>query len=49
MCGKCIHIFARQPEGKKPLGRPRHREEDGVIRHLRKINCDSVDWIHLAY
>jgi hypothetical protein len=25
---KCITIFGRKPEGKRPLGRPRHRWED---------------------
>jgi hypothetical protein len=32
-------------EGKRPLGRPRHRWEDGVRRNLREIGLGSVDWI----
>jgi hypothetical protein len=34
-----------KPEGKRPLGRPRHRWEDGIRMDLREIGCGSVDWI----
>jgi hypothetical protein len=37
-----------KPEGKKPLGRPRRRWEDGIRMDLRKIGWGSVDWIQLA-
>jgi hypothetical protein len=37
-----------KPEGKKPLGRPRRRWEDGVKMDLREIGWGSVEWIHLA-
>jgi hypothetical protein len=41
-------ILMGKPEGKKPLGRPRRRCEDGIRKDLRKIGWGSVDWIQLA-
>jgi hypothetical protein len=37
-----------KPEGNRPLGRPRHRWEDGIRMDLREIGGGSVDWIQLA-
>jgi hypothetical protein len=37
-----------KPEGKRPLGRPRRRWEDGIRMDLREIGWESVDWIQLA-
>jgi hypothetical protein len=37
-----------RPEGKRPLGRPRHRWEDNIKLHLREIGIDGVSWIQLA-
>jgi hypothetical protein len=37
-----------KPEGKRPLGRPRRRWEDGIRMALREIGWGSVDWIQLA-
>jgi hypothetical protein len=34
-----------KPEGKRPLGRPRRRWEDGI---RIEIGLGSVDWIQLA-
>jgi hypothetical protein len=36
------------PEGKRPLGRPRRRWEDGIRMELREIGLGDVDWIQLA-
>ena len=36
------------PEGKRPLGRPRHRWEDNIKMELQEIGCVSMDWIELA-
>jgi hypothetical protein len=36
------------PKGKRPLGRPRHRWEDGIIMDLRQTGLRGVDWIRLA-
>jgi hypothetical protein len=37
-----------KPEGKRPLGRPRRRWEDGIRMGLREIGLEGVDWIRLA-
>jgi hypothetical protein len=37
-----------KPEGKRPLGRPRRRWEDGIRMDLREIGLGGVDWILLA-
>jgi hypothetical protein len=36
------------PEGKRPLGRPRHRWEGEIKMDLREIGWGGVEWIHLA-
>jgi hypothetical protein len=41
-------VLVGKPEGKIPLGRPRHRWEDGIRMVLRKIGWRGVDWIRLA-
>jgi hypothetical protein len=40
-------LFGR-PEGKRPLGRPRHRWEDNIKMYLREIRIDGANWIRLA-
>jgi hypothetical protein len=40
-------VLMGKPERKTPLGRPRHRWEDGIRMDLREIG-GSVDWIQLA-
>jgi hypothetical protein len=37
-----------KPEGKRPLGWPRRRWEDGIRMDLRKIGLWGVDLIRLA-
>jgi hypothetical protein len=37
-----------RPEGKKPLGKPRHRWEENIKIHLWEIGFRGVDWIHLV-
>jgi hypothetical protein len=34
-----------KPEGRRPLGRPRRRWEDGIRMDLREIGLGGVDWI----
>jgi hypothetical protein len=36
------------PEGKRPLRRPRRRWVDNIIMDLREIGWDGMDWINLA-
>jgi hypothetical protein len=38
-----------KPEGKRPLGRPRRRWEDGIRMDLREIGWGSVEWTQLAH
>jgi hypothetical protein len=42
------NILVGKPEGRRPLGRPRHRWEDNIKMDLRKIGFGNLDWIHLA-
>ena len=37
-----------KPEGKRPLGRPRHTWEDNISMDLKKVGCVPGDWIPLA-
>jgi hypothetical protein len=41
-------VLVGKPEGKRPLGRPRHRWEDNFKMNLQKVGCGSMDWIELA-
>jgi hypothetical protein len=41
-------VFMGIPEGKRPLGRPRRRWEDGITMDLKEIDCGSVDWVQLT-
>jgi hypothetical protein len=45
---KMYKVFVAKPEGRRPLGRPRRRWEDGVRMDLREIGLGVVDWILLA-
>jgi CRISPR/Cas system-associated protein Cas7 (RAMP superfamily) len=36
-----------EPEGKKPLGRPKSRWKNNVKMDLREIGLEGVDWINL--
>jgi hypothetical protein len=37
-----------RPEGKRPLGGPRHRWKDYINMDLREIGIDGTNWIRLA-
>ena len=41
-------VLVRKPEGKRPLGRPRHRWEDNIKMDLQDVGYGGVDWIELA-
>jgi hypothetical protein len=41
-------ILVGKPEGKRPLGRPRHRWVDNIKLYLRKIGWSVMYWIDLA-
>jgi hypothetical protein len=42
------HILIGRPEGRRPLGRPRHRWEENIKMDLRETGFGYVDWIHMA-
>jgi hypothetical protein len=56
MCRACstngerneYRILVGNPEGKRPLGRPRRRWVDNIKMDLREIGWDGMDWIDLA-
>jgi hypothetical protein len=41
-------LLVGKPEGKRPLGRPRHRWIDNIKMDLLDIGLGGVDWIGLA-
>jgi hypothetical protein len=41
-------ILVRNPEGKRPLGRPRRRWVDNIKMDLRETGWDGRNWIDLA-
>ena len=41
-------VFVGKPEGKRPLGRPRHRWEDNIKMDLQEVGCGGTDGIELA-
>jgi hypothetical protein len=41
-------IFVGNPQGMRPLGRPRRRWVDNVKMDLGEIGWDGMDWIDLA-
>jgi len=40
-------VLEGKPEGKSPLGRPRHRWEDNKM-DFQEMGCGGMDWIELA-
>jgi hypothetical protein len=45
---KVYKVLVRKPEGRRPLGRPRRRWEDGIRIDLREIGFGGVAWIRLS-
>jgi hypothetical protein len=41
-------ILVGNPEGKRPLGKPRRRRVDNIKIYLREIGWNFMDWIDLA-
>ena len=47
--GRGVHrVLVGKPEGKRPLGRPRRRQEDNIKIDLQKVGGGCGDWIELA-
>jgi hypothetical protein len=45
--GVCRFLVGK-PEGRRPLGRPRHRWEDNIEMDIQEVGCGGMDWIELA-
>jgi len=41
-------VLVGKPEGKRPLGRPRHIWVDNIRADVQEVECGYVDWIGLA-
>ena len=41
-------VLLGRPEGKRPLGRSRHRWEDNITMDLQAVGWGCMDWIDLA-
>jgi len=41
-------VLVGQPEGKRPLGRPKHRWEDNIKMDLQEVRCGGMYWIELT-
>jgi hypothetical protein len=41
-------VLMGKPGGKRPLGRPRRRWDNGIRINLRETSWESVEWIQLA-
>jgi len=41
-------VLVGKPEGKRPLGRLRHRWENNVKMDLQEVGCGGEDWIELV-
>ena len=41
-------ITCKNPEGKRPMGRPRRRWMVNIRMDLQEVGCGYMDWIGLA-
>jgi hypothetical protein len=41
-------VLLGKPDGKRPLGRPRHRWDDNIKMDLQEVEGGGMDWIKLA-
>jgi hypothetical protein len=41
-------VLVGRPEGKRPLGRPRHTWKDNIKMDLSEIGINGANWIQLA-
>jgi hypothetical protein len=44
-----VYMFlVGKPEGKRPLGRPRHRWEDNIKTYIQEVGGGCGDWMERA-
>ena len=41
-------VLVGKPDGKRPLGRPRHRWDDNIKMDFQEVGCGGMDWVELA-
>jgi hypothetical protein len=41
-------ILVGEPEGKRPLGKPRRKWVDNIKMDFREIGGDGMDWVNVA-
>jgi hypothetical protein len=41
-------VLVGKPQGKRPLGRPRHRWKDNIKMDLEEGECGVMDWIRIG-
>jgi hypothetical protein len=41
-------VLVGKPEGRRPLGKLRHRRVDNIRMDLQEVGCGYMDWIGLA-
>ena len=41
-------VLVGKPEGKRPLGIPRHRWEENIKMDLQEVGCGCMDWIEVV-
>jgi hypothetical protein len=45
---RTAYTLVGKPEGKRLLRRPRLSWENNIQMDLKEIECEVIDWIHLA-
>ena len=43
-----FRVLLGKPEGKRSLGRTRHRWEDNIKMDFQEVGCGGMDWIDVA-
>jgi hypothetical protein len=47
---RVVHrVLVQKPDGKRPLGRPRHRWENNIKMDFQKVGGGHGDWMELAH
>jgi len=41
-------VLVGEPEGRRPLGRPRRRWEDNIKMDFQEVGCGVMNWIERA-
>jgi hypothetical protein len=46
---RSVHtVLVGKPEGKRPLGKPRHRWEDNIKMNIQEVGRSLGNWMELA-